>query len=496
MKLHLKFSKRDSIKNLLLAAALLAAAFNGVFAQTAVRSGKSPAKVVKSDSQIEERNVRANMNFLASDAMRGRGSATPFELLAGEYIASQLQQFGVEPAGDIDSDGGKTYIQTVNITRNSFTGNPKLTYSANGKIVTLEHGKEMLIARMNSANISGQLQKINLDENPKVGAVVFVKLRLTDDSSKIMQNAQKLLAGGAAAVIFDEIPMMRAQWENLAARKISFTTVSGNSDKKITPSNIIVLSKDAADSLARIADGTNIEISGQLAEPETLQTYNAIGKLTGDDSRLAPEVILLSAHLDHLGVRENAPGADKIYNGADDDASGCVAVLELARVLAGGERPKRSIYFAFFGSEEAGGYGAQYFVDNLPFPKDKLAANLEFEMIGRPDDKVKPDELWLTGYDRSNLGPELARRGAKLVNDPHPDQNFFQRSDNYTLARQGIVAHTVSSFGLHKDYHQASDEIKTIDFSHITRAINSMVAPVRWLVNSDFKPQWNEGKKP
>ena len=123
-------------------------------------------------------------------------------------------------------------------------------------------------------------------------------------------------------------------------------------------------------------------------------------------------------------------------------------------------------------------------------------ANLEFEMIGRADAAVKPDELWLTGYERSNLGPELAKRGAKLVQDPHPEQNFFQRSDNIQLARQGIIAHTVSSFGLHKEYHQASDELKMIDFTHMTHAINSMVDPVKWLVNTDFKPTWNEGKKP
>ena len=117
-------------------------------------------------------------------------------------------------------------------------------------------------------------------------------------------------------------------------------------------------------------------------------------------------------------------------------------------------------------------------------------------MIGRPDAKVKPDELWLTGYERSNLGPELTKRGAKLVADPHPEEDFFRRSDNFTLARQGIIAHTVSSFGLHKDYHQPSDEISRIDFVHMTRSIGSMVAPVRWLINTNFKPTWNEGKKP
>jgi hypothetical protein len=117
-------------------------------------------------------------------------------------------------------------------------------------------------------------------------------------------------------------------------------------------------------------------------------------------------------------------------------------------------------------------------------------------MIGRPDSAVPAGTLWLTGFDRSNLGPELAKHGAHLVNDPHPKEQFFQRSDNYALARQGIIAHTVSSFGLHTDYHQPSDEIKTIDFTHMTNAIASMISPIRWLADSNFKPLWNPGNNP
>ena len=109
---------------------------------------------------------------------------------------------------------------------------------------------------------------------------------------------------------------------------------------------------------------------------------------------------------------------------------------------------------------------------------------------------MKPDELWLTGFERSNLGPELARHGAKLVADPHPAQQFFQRSDNYALALRGVVAQTVSSFGLHKDYHRPSDDLAHIDFKHLEQATESMTLPVQWLANSNFKPQWLEGKKP
>ncbi len=129
-------------------------------------------------------------------------------------------------------------------------------------------------------------------------------------------------------------------------------------------------------------------------------------------------------------------------------------------------------------------------------PLTQIVANLEFEMIGRPDRAVAPHTLWLTGYERTDLGPELARHGARLVQDPHPDQNFFMRSDNIQLARRGVVAQTVSSYGLHKEYHTPADEVRLVDFPHMTEAIQSMVAPVRWLANTTFKPAWKEGKKP
>ena len=201
--------------------------------------------------------------------------------------------------------------------------------------------------------------------------------------------------------------------------------------------------------------------------------------------------------MDHFGVRENAPGDDKIFNGADDDASGCVAVIGISARF-GKRKTSETLRFILHFSEvkKRAVSVRSILLDNLPFPKDKLVANLQFEMLGRPDSKVAADELWLTGYDRSNLGAELAKHGAKLVNDPHPEENFFQRSDNYALAREGIIAHTVSSFGLHTDYHHASDELKTIDFAHMTNAINSMIKSTQWLVNSDFKPSWFEGKKP
>ena len=223
-------------------------------------------------------------------------------------------------------------------------------------------------------------------------------------------------------------------------------------------------------------------------------TYNAVGILKGSDA--SGEAILVSAHLDHLGRRDTVAGEDKVFNGADDDASGTVAVIELAEALARRGRPKRTIIFACYGSEEVGGFGAAHIRDHPPVPLEKIVANVQFEMIGRPDPAVAPHTLWLTGYERSDLGPTLASRGARLVQDPHPAQKFFQRSDNYTMALEGVVAHTVSSFGLHKEYHQPSDETRLIDYPHMTESIASMIEPLAWLANSSFTPAWKPGQRP
>ncbi len=140
--------------------------------------------------------------------------------------------------------------------------------------------------------------------------------------------------------------------------------------------------------------------------------------------------------------------------------------------------------------------GAAHVRDHPPVPLEKIVANVQFEMIGRPDPAVPPQTLWLTGYERSDLGSTLASRGARIVQDPHPAQKFFQRSDNYTMALQGVVAHTVSSFGLHKEYHQPSDETRLIDYPHMTASIASMIEPLAWLANSRFTPAWKPGMKP
>ena len=416
------------------------------------------------------------MTFLASDAMNGRASGSRDEWIAANYLGAEMQQWGLEPLGD---DGG--FVQQIGIQRFDTASPPTLT--AGGK--TFTHGKEIRVTVVGASKASGPLTKYTAGASVKPGSVLLMPSGASINDPSLAQ---------AAAIVIPESPNPRPVPPRLPAPAAQ---VEGTTTRARSRPSIAFATKEVIDSLTSLPDGAPVTIEAEVKPGALTHTWNAVGRLTGSDPAQSQNVIVLSAHLDHIGVRANAaPGADAINNGADDDASGTIAVLELARALAAGPRPKRTIVFAFFGSEEAGGYGSTYFADKPVVPLTQMIANLQFEMIGRPDGKVPPHTLWLTGYERSTLGPALAKQGAKLVPDPHPEQNFFERSDNIQFARRGVVAHTVSSYGLHTDYHQPSDETKTIDFAHMTDSIRSMLEPIRWLANSGFKPEWVPGKKP
>ena len=455
------------------------------------------AQSPKEPTATLERNIRAELGFLASDAMQGRGSGTNFERLAAEYIGSQFRQFGLEPAGDADNSGQKSFVQHVAMSVVKFTEAPTLTITAGADVKKWQFGKDFLVTSLRSPSLSGNLQIIEADATPAKGAVAIIKLPEGTDAQKRQDIVRNVRAAQAAGLILLEtdankktreagnvrLPNLPTRIQGEAGSDSSFATIS--------------LSKEAFDAVSALPAGAKVEFSGPTQSSGDASTWNAVGVLRGSDPTAAKEVLMLSAHLDHLGVNETAAnGTDAIFNGADDDASGCVAVLELARALAAGKRPKRTIYFVCFGSEERGGFGAQYFVAHSPVPLEQIVADVTFEMLGRPDAKVAANTLWLTGYERSTLGPELAKQGAALVADPHPEQNFFRRSDNYTLALRGVVAHTVSSFGLHTDYHRVGDEVSKVDFPFMTQSINSLMKPIRWLADSSFKPAWLPGQAP
>lgn len=445
--------------------------------------------------RVCERCLRAHMEFLASDALRGRGSATHDELVAATYIASQLKLFGIQPAG---KDG---YLQTAELHTPTLGAPPTLAFTHAGAAVTWTHGKEFILSRTSGTKVRGPLQKMGKEvgtSNP--GAVVLWQGDVSGPPNRWAPTLAKLTSGGAAAVLIPAPPDTMKNWE----QRIKTRPFFGREVAGVGPSamlgeqrerDLVLLRPEALEQLAELPEGAAIEIETHLGEPKKEWTTNVVGILRGTAKDADRDVILLTAHLDHLGVAANRTG-DNVFNGASDDASGCATVLELARALAAGPKPRRTVVFAFFGSEELGGLGVTYFLKHTPVPLEHITANVEFEMLTWPDPNLKPNQLWMTGWDRTNLGPELAKHGANLTADPYPQENFFQRSDNYVLAKKGVVAQTIGSFGLQKWYHTPEDDLSRVDWPHFLKAVDSLIAPTQWLVNSTFKPEWLPGKKP
>ena len=223
------------------------------------------------------------------------------------------------------------------------------------------------------------------------------------------------------------------------------------------------------------------------AEVETLGLANVGGMIRGKRS---DEIVLFSAHYDHIGIRPAIDG-DSIANGANDDASGTTAVVTLARYFKALGRPDRTLMFVAFTAEERGGYGSRHFSEQVD--PDQIVAMFNIEMIGKPATDG-PNSAWITGFDRSDFGVVLqsAVEGTqyRFYADPYPEQNLFYRSDNATLARLGVPAHSISTtpIDVDPDYHQVSDEVATLDLDHLTNTIVAIAAGARTIVSGDATP--------
>lgn len=235
---------------------------------------------------------------------------------------------------------------------------------------------------------------------------------------------------------------------------------------------------------------------------EPVAEVNVGGVLRGADPELEDEVVVMTAHYDHVGVRPPRPGTpaeaegDSIYNGADDDATGVAAVLEVARSMVRDDPPARTVLFLLITGEEMGLLGTRWYLTHPAFPVEKTVANLNVEMLGRPGPDYGGEGMgWVTGFERSNMGAILTGAGLALKPDPFPDRGLFFGSDNIGFAMEGIVAHTVSSSDLHDDYHTPDDEVDRIDFRSMTRVVETLLDGVRILADGEA-PVWNEGGRP
>jgi hypothetical protein len=231
---------------------------------------------------------------------------------------------------------------------------------------------------------------------------------------------------------------------------------------------------------------------------QVIKLRNVIGLLRGSDPVLRDSYVMVSAHYDHIGARPAGEG-DHINNGANDDGSGTVSVIELASALATlKQRPKRSIVFIAWFGEEKGLQGSRYYGRHPVFPLEKTVAMVNLEHMGRTDDSEgqKLDSATLTGFDYTDLGPIFKSAGEKTgVNVYKHEKNsdaFFGRSDNQALADQGVPAHTLCVAFIFPDYHNVGDHWEKIDYTNLAK-VNRMVAlALLTIADNAGAPKWNE----
>lgn len=420
---------------------------------------------------IERNAVAAHIGFLAGEELQGRGSATRDEAIAAAYVAAQFRLTGLTPAPGMDG-----YLQRAPVVKTTPSGAATLTVGD----VVVNQGDDLHIISGATRAASGPATLAPADPAamPAGGAVLIAPPEGPGFRALVGAAIQK----GADLIVLrrtDALAELAAHGGGAGVRLADTPERDG--------AVILLASPEAFDRMA--AGGPAVFDPGR-ATVEDGVTTNAIGWLQGTDPDAG--VLMVSAHLDHIGVR---PDGVVMY-GANDDASGTVAVIELARALSSMGPQARSILFVAYGAEEVGLLGSRYFVDHPPIPLDSIAANLEIEMIGDQDPQLPAGVMMMTGFERSNFGQALKDRGALVGPDPYPEQNFFQRSDNYALALKGIVAHTVSGWATIPTYHTPDDTIANLNIPFMTDAIQSLVAPLAAMADGDFTPEWSEGGRP
>ncbi len=411
------------------------------------------------------------------------------------YLAARLAAAGFEPGA-----GEGSFLQRIPLQRLNYSGVPELLVKGKGLEEVLYNGESFTFSSRGAIPGEPRTFKVQVvREESDVPSEANAELALVMTTSAMKSRRWLSDAGHGGGEGFGMIVLPR----KAKARERSKPNGSSLGPVAAGGSAAVQLSLRGPWS-ERFSSGDVQEITlDAKASVEEGEDFNVVGFLKGAGSEgspeLADEIVVLSAHRDHIGVssriQRGDAEADAIMNGADDDASGCAAVMEVAEALAAGERPVRSVVAIFDTGEERGFVGSTYWVANPTHPIDRVVCALNFEMLGRPDPLVGgAGNVWLTGDDRSDLGPGLRERGIAVKADLRPGMSFFTRSDNVPFARAGIVAQTLSTYGEHTDYHQPSDEWQTLDYQHMETAVRVCLEAARALVNEPWRPAWNEGE--
>ena len=412
---------------------LLTAIATFLFAQTKV------------DNIINAKEVERIERVLASDEMKGRRVFTPEIDKAADFIAAEFKAAGLETWKN-----SGTYRQEFSVFNPRFIS---ASGTVNGAAVEMRYIAVVTHQPTVAINEKSGFETASI----AAGANLFTE-------------AQKLVRSGKNYVVLVDTSHTR-----------SFRFLSSFKRGVAKLTNTVVFVASTEQQLTTYS----IEAKHEVAEQKLA---NVVGIIPGKSKK--DEYVIFSGHYDHIGIGKPVDG-DSIFNGANDDAAGTTAVILLAKYYKALNNNERTIIFAAFTAEESGGYGAQYF--SKQFDPAKVSAMFNIEMIGT-ESKWGKNSAYITGFDKTDMGAILQKNlegsGFNFHPDPYPTQNLFYRSDNATLARLGVPAHTISTSKMDSEpnYHKVSDEVETLDLDNMTMIIKSIALSARSIVSGKDSP--------
>ncbi|MEZ5306111.1 MAG: M20/M25/M40 family metallo-hydrolase [Pyrinomonadaceae bacterium] len=507
-------------------------------------SSKAAVTITAEEKKMAEAitadRLKDYLSFIASDAMGGRDTPSAGLDITAQFIAMNLKHWGFKPAGDNGTffQGMKLKKESVNWSKLEIDGK---TYTSgedffrltggqieNSPLVFVGDGwtvKSKGIDAYKGIDAKGKVVVVYSAESgrgvgparPKGVSQDDLKGENGVDWADPAKNAE---IQGAKGIILIANDGTLGRW-NLFKRFLgggrpTVEGLGGNDSGPALPTLLVNQMIGAAlfeGAEMSYKESASTDLSAKLMyeeklEVENMHAQNVVAIWEGSDPKLKNEMVAIGAHYDHVGTNQNAQGDDKIFNGADDDGSGTVGVLSIAEALAKApKRPKRSVLFVWHCGEEKGLWGSEYFNKFPTVDIKNVVAQLNIDMIGRsrmPDNKDErdkdlsgPNEVYVIGSEMmsSTLGAVTRETNAGYKNmeynlkydDPKDTNRFFFRSDHFNYALNGIPI--VFWFtGVHRDYHQASDEVDKIDFNKMETIARTIFLTL-WEVSSlDKRP--------
>lgn len=495
--------------------------------QGAGASIQLPSGAFAAMQKIDPEHIRSHVKFLAHDLLEGRGTGQRGGDIAAEYIATQFALAGLKPMGD-----NGTFMQRVPMV--GVTTAPETTFTlvpskgepmplkpldqyvgydqtqqtqsdVDADIVFVGYGIEAPEYKWDDykgAEVTGKVLLMLVNEPPSDDESFFKGKALTYYGRWTYKYEEAARKGAVGVILIHRADLASYPWEvvrNSNSGEKSFLKLDGTPQLKVAS----WIQLDVAEKLAgsseqnlekMIASAASRDFhpvpmrakleAHMVSKIRPFESNNVIGMLPGADSRLKTEAIMYTAHYDHLGIRKDMPG-DNIYNGADDNATGCGVLLELARVFGeAAVKPRRSIIFASVTAEEQGLLGSAYLGKHPPIAAEKISLDLNYDDLPPIG---SPEEVEVAGSERTTFYPNVEATAKEfrleIRPDSHPEAGHYYRSDHFSLARVGIPSFSIGegmkykghdeAWGLQqadeyneKHYHQPSDEYRAdMDFT-------------------------------